>query len=518
MNLLKKYPIFPLVFSLFPGLSLLGHNISQITIKQGLRPILGSLILSLIVFLITFLVWRNTTKAALLSLAIETILLLYGQFYLGTFLNHLGWWGHGILIGLSLIAVIGCIMALRGLQKDEWKFILLFNICTVFLIAFPLIQIGNHYLNLLRNQQNQTAVIAEVTQNDIKTTSQYPDVYYIILDMYPREDILKNDFGYENSAFLNELEDIGFTVSSCSMSNYAQTELSLASSLNMDYLDKLGADLLPGNTDRTELDQLISHSRVKAYFESIGYKTVSLSAYPPLQWKDATVFYSTQPEELPEYVEKPIFSPYEAMFVKSTAGILILDANILKGSKITRSAQYPFNDHIRQQFYILDKLPEIARIKGPKLVFVHILIPHPPFVFHSDGSIVENPPPFPSAGIEIDEDYWHGLFRDQVVYVNSRLTPILHSLINSSSQPPVIILQGDHGPNSSNRMAVLTAVYSKEFQPSKSISPVNIFRELLTNTFGQNLTDLPNISYYSEYSDPYNFQIIKDTNSECTQP
>jgi hypothetical protein len=335
--------------------------------------------------------------------------------------------------------------------------------------------------------------------------------------MYPREDILREDFGYDNSVFLDNLKEMGFHVSSCSMSNYAQTILSLSSSLNMDYVDKLEAGVSSDSKDRTELVHLIAHPRVRSFFESLGYKTVSLSAYAPLQWKDASIFYSTKPEELPEYIERPILSPYEAMFIKSTAGILILDANILKESEITRSAQYPFNDHIRQQLYILDTLPEIGKIEGPKLVFVHIQIPHPPFVFNGDGSIVENPPPFPSAGIEIDEEYWHGLFRNQVIYVNSRLLPAIRSLINASSIPPVIILQGDHGPNSSNRLAVLTAIYSTQFQPSDSISPVNIFRGLLSSTFGQNLPELPNISYYSDYSDPFNFQIIEDTNSGCTQ-
>src|SRR5690606_20870239 len=66
-----------------------------------------------------------------------------------------------------------------------------------------------------------------------------PDVYYIILDGYPRADILAERYGYDNSEFLEGLESRGFYIADGSHSNYGQTILSLTSSLNMDYLDTL---------------------------------------------------------------------------------------------------------------------------------------------------------------------------------------------------------------------------------------------------------------------------------------
>ena len=66
-----------------------------------------------------------------------------------------------------------------------------------------------------------------------------PDIYYIILDGYGRQDALMEDYGYDNTAFLNFLEEQGFFVADCSRSNYSQTKFSLLTSLNMDFVEEL---------------------------------------------------------------------------------------------------------------------------------------------------------------------------------------------------------------------------------------------------------------------------------------
>ena len=63
-----------------------------------------------------------------------------------------------------------------------------------------------------------------------------PDVYYIILDGYSRADVIKNDLGYDNTPFLDQLRGLGFVIGSCSRSNYDATHTSITSSLNMEML------------------------------------------------------------------------------------------------------------------------------------------------------------------------------------------------------------------------------------------------------------------------------------------
>ena len=56
-------------------------------------------------------------------------------------------------------------------------------------------------------------------------------VYVLMLDEYPRHDILKEFIGLDNQAFLDELTSLGFHINKQSLSNYPGTAYSLASLL-----------------------------------------------------------------------------------------------------------------------------------------------------------------------------------------------------------------------------------------------------------------------------------------------
>jgi len=56
----------------------------------------------------------------------------------------------------------------------------------------------------------------------------YPDIYYIIPDAYAREDFLREEYHYDNSDFIRELEARGFYIAECANSNYDGTITSVA--------------------------------------------------------------------------------------------------------------------------------------------------------------------------------------------------------------------------------------------------------------------------------------------------
>ena len=128
--------------------------------------------------------------------------------------------------------------------------------------------------------------------------------------------------------------------------------------------------------------------------------------------------------------------------------------------------------------YLFDTLPEIARDRAPTFTFAHILAPHPPFVFGANGEDVspretryllsdgtcsgsyyagvELHPRLPRAG---------GLPRSSGSSRRStRSSP-------NSPEPPIIIIQSDHGSGSKldieslektdvhERMSILNAYY-----------------------------------------------------------
>ncbi len=58
---------------------------------------------------------------------------------------------------------------------------------------------------------------------------ELPDIFFIMLDGHPRADTLKNDFDYDITPFLNEMERLGFAVADNSHSNYNATLLTVTS-------------------------------------------------------------------------------------------------------------------------------------------------------------------------------------------------------------------------------------------------------------------------------------------------
>ena len=72
---------------------------------------------------------------------------------------------------------------------------------------------------------------------DTGNLSQFPDIYFIILDTYADYNILKDLFNFDNIEFLSYLSEKGFFVVENSFSNYHTSPLSIPSMMNMEYIN-----------------------------------------------------------------------------------------------------------------------------------------------------------------------------------------------------------------------------------------------------------------------------------------
>jgi hypothetical protein len=296
------------------------------------------------------------------------------------------------------------------------------------------------------------------------------------------------------------LEDLGFTVADCSLSNYAQTQMSLASTLNFNYIDALSDHFIPGSDDRTGLDTLIHHGAVRESLEKAGYKTVAF----------ATGFLATELTDA-DYFLSPGYSwgelnEFESLLMETTLARLIQDGNRF-GTQTSGSERFR-----ERTLFTLEKLDELSYIPGPKFVFVHIIAPHPPYVFGPTGGPVE---PAEVGTTKTQEGASH--YRDQAIYISGRMMEIVPKIIANSSTPPIIVIEGDHGPTVASspraRMSNLNAYFLPGENASiyPTITPVNTFRIIFNTYFGQNLEMLDDVSLYSDYTDPFNFKVIPNS-------
>jgi len=309
-----------------------------------------------------------------------------------------------------------------------------------------------------------------------------------------RSDNIQAVYNYDNSAFIKALTQRGFYVAACSQSNYAYTIISLASSLNMDYLDKFPA------ADDEQTAKLIQSDAVRQFLRARGYTIVAFeTGYRFTQLEDANVYYSYQPSN-------NLINDFELLFLQTT--LLRLPLDNLKLSELSTQGEIKHN-RIIYDLEILKKLP--TSVKSPKFVFAHLVVPHGPFVFGPNGEVV------PPSKLN-DPAYKNG-YQNSVTFISNAMLQVVDQLLSNSKTPPIIVIQGDHGGTTwfrpDQRMKILNAYYlpgaGNVLYPS--ISPVNTFRTIFNTYFGQNYPLLQDVSRYSRPSKQYEFQVIPN---ECT--
>jgi hypothetical protein len=198
---------------------------------------------------------------------------------------------------------------------------------------------------------------------------------------------------------------------------------------------------------------------------------------------------------------------FESLLVKTVTGGLVQEQD----SSLEMPNSSPELSRERTLF-TLDKLDEVPDIAGPKFVFVHLVIPHPPFVFGPTGG-----PRAPEQDGLTRTEQTAIFYRDQAIYISSRIMEIVPRIIANSDTPPIIVIQGDHGPTSPSvsqeRMSILNAYLLPGVDAPlySTITPVNTFRIIFNTYFGQNLELLDDISLYSHYRHPFDYKVIPNS-------
>jgi hypothetical protein len=356
--------------------------------------------------------------------------------------------------------------------------------------------------------------------------SALPDIYYVILDAYTRDDTRQHNLNYDNTPFLNHLKQLGFYVAECSQSNYGMTELSLTSSLNMDYLDNLGKQLADP-AQHVQLIQLLQSNQVRKNLHQAGYKIVNFeSGFSSTEFRDADEFISPNAQ----FVQNELLggiNPFETLLIKTSAGFLLYDSTYLSDNTWLRTVlDGAYTRHRERILFNLSELGKMPQLPGPKFVFMHIVAPHEPFVFGPNGEILVRRTPF---ALNNDMEYAEGDlyiqgYRDQVQFLNQRISQAVETILNTSKTPPVIILQGDHGvkPGVSSQNARMT-IFNAYYFPGGAgqalyaqISPVNSFRVVFNRYFGAQYPLLKDISYFSDYNTPGQFSVEDNLRPGCS--
>ena len=512
----KVIGIHYLLFAMWPVLFIYSQNQEFLSLSQIWTPLLFLIGLAFILFLPFAAILRSTAKAG----AVVSLFLILFFSYAHV---HRMLWGEAAKYSatnesLALMIVWGVIflggVAIVMRVQEGWSDITrVLNVIALTLLLPSLLKIGLYEVKTRASGQGIEMEPVQVVRVNPVPADELPNMYYIILDAYGREDILREMYDYDNSEFIDSLKDLGFFVANRSRSNYAQTDLSLSSSLNLTYLDSLADHLDPETGEREPLEYLIQNNQVMRFLQEQGYTVIGL----PSGYK-ATTLRNTNSH------------PFSTT-VWSDIEIRLLSSTPIPWLAVRGGVLDPYEVHRQKILTSFDLLATPPQQPGPYFVFAHILAPHGPFVFDKDGNPIQPQQQFNlQTGMrdgerEISQEAYREGYTGQLTFVNSKIEPILRDLLTHASRPTIIILQGDHGPGSMldwdhpentnfrERFSILNAY----FLPGKGaaalydgISPVNTFRLIFNEYLGTDLELLEDRSYFSTWDHPYQFIDVTD--------
>ena len=504
ISTLLKIPWHVFLISIYPVLTLYAQNVTEIQVSYIWRPLFASLGGALLILLVFMLFFKNWYLAAAITSILVIMFFAYGHAYIGLkdIPFAVPFARHRLLMPLwAVLLGFGIWLVIRRLQQPE-KATPVLNMVAIIALLFPLVQVGTYFVRLHKSQ-------VEMSEQgfpglELPFNQPPPDIYYIILDAYGNTDTLRKLMDFDNTEFLKALRAQGFFVADCSQSNYASTQLSLVSSLNLDYLSAFRDAFIPGSGDQSNLSAYLKGNATRYTLDALGYQIVAFeTGFAWSEWYDADLYLS------PSRTLWSGWNEFEDLLVKTSALRALYDMN-----KQLRPEEET-SPHYTRVLYVLDSLKVLPSMPGPKFVFVHLLMPHDPFDFDEGGEYYTG-----SWSSGSREPYFEG-YRRQVIYISKVIPEVTATIIANSPTPPIIIIQGDHGPSyyydDVERMGIMNAYFFPQGSEYlyKTITPVNTFRILFNAYFKGTFDLLEDISYMSKsVEDPFTVTEVQNPCSE----
>ena len=508
MALTNKLIIFPFLFTIFPIILLYSDNIDEIPVTDLFTPLILTFLIIFPLFAVLNYILKSGIKSGIILTLLAAIFFSYGHIFnmlQDTSLFYLDLVHQRYVIIPFMIVLITGVYFLVKTKKDLTNFRSIFNVVSIVMIFFIFFNIGGFYLG---NNSDIDGLDGISFGNELDGISfgneptlgnAFPDIYHIVLDEYTSDDVLLEDFQFDNSEFLNYLVNSNFSIPHSIFANYPVTEQFLFSTLNMKYFHTENFE----EYNRLETDKRINSNFVMKFLKQNGYSIiVPYSGYGPAD----------------KFHESNVNSCSDVLFLKSRF-LTELSRTTILNYFVEKQIE---NERRHIQLCTLSELQNIGeKHDEPVYVFAHLTIPHAPYLFDKDGN-----PVTPQSNKLKGLQGWQNTdgYLNEIQFINKKMMNIITKILSESDES-IIIIQGDTGSSILNdpdisdykkkRLSILYAIHipnadAKSFLESKNISSVNTYRIIFNNYFETNLEILDNRYYWYTDSDAIDDNRFKD--------
>lgn len=492
--------LHPWLIAAYPVVFLYSHNIVYVDGGAVLRVLPMALGATTVLFLLLLAMLRAPLKAGVLTTVYAALFFAFGPVL--DLVSGRDWLGRSGLVAIwAVLAVAATVAVARKRESQPLNRGL--NLVTGLLLLMPMLGIASSTWDDLRGTDEEAAGGRLVAGGSAVAVKR--DIYYVVLDEYQRLDHLRSAYGFDNSAFEQQLIDRGFVIASRATSNYPVTLLSMAATLNMRYLDAvLSHPKWPRVAKR--LRGLTEGHLVGQILQQLGYTYVHISSgkHPTATSRIADVIYDYSPAGVHERGKGSLgavqhdYREFAMLVLGTTLAGRLIERQEQEKLVVSKAAPYTWYAPERA-LGAFKTAAEIAGREALTFTTLHVIKPHAPYMFDRDGNLLVKPPGWHwRDGREDDQ-----AMLDQLIYINKLVIDMIDSILERSEVTPIIIIQGDHGENTYEedlpaRLGVLSAFLFPDGGNElvyPSISNVNTFRILLSHYFGQDLKPLPDFGW-----------------------
>jgi hypothetical protein len=534
MEIKKNSKIFhPFLIAFFPIMAIYSVNIGLIQLEQFIFPtilIVGS---ALLFFLCLKYILKNGKKAALIVTLAFIIFFSFGHVY--NMLNQVSIGDTDLGSNRTLLPIfvisfgIGSFLIIRTKRTLDNATSIVNTISIVFITVIVamvgieafgcdecLIQ-QTYSLGIFSNQIMDSPLYFEEHSFSVSESDSLPNVYYIILDGYPRNDVLKKHLDFDNNEFINFLKQREFYVAENSYSNYSLSSTSIPATMNMNYInfltDELGEDSRSYDPLLGKDFGLYADNQVIKNFKSMGYKVAKIGSVPMY---------------LHEIPLADLSLCYKSIHLMDNRLFDTVARTSMIGYFIER-----WSEDLQRQIILcaFEELPKISSYyEEPVFVWSHIMLPHFPLIFGADGEpitpgesllVMNNPHVF-----EGTDSSWNikQQFLQQLQFANKKSMELVDKILENEKQS-IIIIQSDHGsafdvdlddPTDDDvhqRLSNINAIYFPDEKPREilmnDLTNVNTFRIVFNSYFGSDYDILEDKIYWNlSYKKPFLFKDV----------
>ncbi|MFO7638779.1 MAG: hypothetical protein R6X14_05720 [bacterium] len=478
-------PLYPFLFGLFPVLALYAHNSDQLTPDSLVVPCVLALAVAAVALFVLRWPCGNFQRSGMASGLF--VVLFFGYGHVHTLFSRSGP-RQVVLAGAALLVIAMAAMVFavvlisrcrRGWLPPATKAL---NAIAAVMLLVPAFRIALFEFRA-PGQEQVRAILSAGVPVSAGDEAGYPNILYLVPDRYPGESTLVELYGYDNSEFLDALRERGFYVAGESRCNFGRTDMSLASALNMSYLDSLFVRFGRRGVRRA-FYWAIQDNEVARQLRARGYRHLHFGTW----WHTTSHGRRADGSYNRLSVSEFVMMLYRMTMVYPAGAALGLNQH---------------SEQWKRVHYKFDLLETLDSVPGPVFVFAHFLVPHEPYVLGRNGDFVSRLEQF-RRGTTVG-------FSDQVTYVNQRLLVLVDRLTGAEAvRPWVIVIQSDEGPHPPHnfehrdslqtlraKFRILNAYYLPGVDSAvlySDISPVNTFRVVFDSYFGFRYGLLPDRS------------------------